>query len=167
MKLAPVIASFALVSAAPSALAAPVCYIDMHGVRTDLSYMCGRGEVASTPVVNTSVVSAPVQHQGRQAIFGETEVIQDGLSVSPSLAGDQLSVRVFNRYTSQRYIVSELQVRLTNADGATLHTAVIDTGGETLYAQETETYTQRVSSNLASRVASVEVISVDAFVNPF
>ncbi|MFG6094632.1 hypothetical protein SPB21_05250 [Leptothoe sp. ISB3NOV94-8A] len=48
MKLTPVIASFALISAAaPSALATPVCYMDMHGVRTDLSYMCNERDVAA------------------------------------------------------------------------------------------------------------------------
>ena len=46
MKLTPVVASFALFSAAPSALATPVCYMDMHGVRTDLSYMCNERDVA-------------------------------------------------------------------------------------------------------------------------
>ncbi|MDV3350281.1 hypothetical protein D0962_18700 [Leptolyngbyaceae cyanobacterium CCMR0082] len=47
MKLTPVIASFALFSAAPSALAIPVCYMDMYGVRTDLSYMCNERDVAA------------------------------------------------------------------------------------------------------------------------
>lgn len=70
MKLAPVIASFALISAAPSALATPVCYMDMHGVRTDLSYMCNERDVAAQAREDQAIAALNQQRLSDLSTYG-------------------------------------------------------------------------------------------------
>lgn len=149
-------ASLLTIGIAGAAQAMPVCYMEMHGVMTDLTHMCGTGEPVA--VESVGLVNIEVNSDLDTAIADDREL---PVLLEKRIRGSFLDIWVRNpRSTPSRETSAYYQAGYWADDEYEIVSGFIDVGGSTETRQRIRTNLRREHPSIP-RDAELEDLYVD------